>query len=280
MAFVAQKTGMDGLGPMGFSGTRFLLSALIVLPFAWREMKAVSLPVEAGNALLIAVLGVVFSLGVVAQQAGMMTTSVSNAGFLTGLYVIFVPFFAWLIFRRPPAKIIWPACAIAFAGVWMLSGGAPSRFAPGDWLVLCSALLYGVHIPLVGLLAQRTGRVMMLAFLQYVACAVLGLAGAYAFEDGIGGPQVLADNMVQILYAGIISGGIAYTLQIVAQRHTPPSHAAIIMMLEAPFAGLAGALFLGDRLGPLGLAGCACILAAALLAESGAFLSGKRTQGG
>lgn len=275
MAFVAQKTGMDGLGPMGFTGARFVLSALLVLPFAWREMKAASDLLDAGNARLIAVLGVVFFLGVALQQAGVMTTSVSNAGFLTGIYVVFVPFFAWGILRRPPARVIWLACAVAFSGVWMLSGGAPSNLTPGDWLVLCSALLYGIHIPLVGLLAQRTGRVMMLAFVQYMFCAVLGLAGAYAFEDGIGGWQVLENNMVQILYAGVISGGIAYTLQIVAQRHTPPSHAAIIMLLEAPFAALAGALFLGERLGPAGLAGCALILAAALLAESGAFLFKK-----
>lgn len=275
MAFVAQKTGMDGLGPMGFTGTRFVLSSLVVLPFAWREMKNVSTPVDAGNARLMVVLGLVFFLAVVAQQAGMLTTSVSNAGFLTGLYVIFVPFFAWIMFRRPPARIIWSACAIAFAGVWMLSGGAPSGFMPGDWLVLCSAFFYGIHIPLVGLLAQRTGRVMTLAFLQYMFCAVLGLAGAYAFEGGIGGMRVLENNIIQILYAGVISGGVAYTLQIIAQRHTPPSHAAIIMMLEAPFAGLAGALFLGDRLSTLGLTGCALILAAALLAESSAFLPRK-----
>ena len=271
MAFIAQKTGMDGLGPFGFTGVRFLLSALVVLPLALREGKRQAIPLRSAQKLMFAALGVVFFLAVVSQQAGMLTTTVSNAGFLTGLYVVFVPFFAWLMFRRPPAREIWPACALSFAGVWLLSGGAPARFAPGDWMVLGSAVLYGLQIPLVGFLAQGTGRLFTLALVQYAACAAFGLLAAFLYEGGIG-VAAIQDNMIQILYAGLISGGIAYTLQIVAQQHTPPSHAAIIMLLEAPFAGLAGALFIGDRLGPMGLAGCALILAAALLAEAGDIL--------
>lgn len=275
MAFVAQKTGMDGLGPAGFTGIRFLLAALVILPLVlreWRQEK--SPPMSRKHKYGAALLGVIFFLAVVLQQAGMMTTTVSNAGFLTGLYVIFVPFFAWMLFRRPPARIVWPSCLLAFAGVWLLSGGAPAQFTTGDWLVLASALLYGVQIPLVGFLAQGTGRPFTLALVQYAACVVLGLVVAVAFEPlSLAGIQ---NNLIQILYAGVISGGIAYTIQIVAQQYTAPSHAAIIMLMEAPFAALAGAVLLGERLGAWGLAGCGLIFAAALLAESGGLFIRKK----
>ena len=123
LAFIAQKTGMEGLGPFGFSGVRFALSVLVVLPLALRERQRMqAVPMTGKQCRHAIVLGVVFFLAVVSQQAGMLTTSVSNAGFLTGLYVIFVPAFAWILFRRPPALVIWPSCLVALAGVRLLSG--------------------------------------------------------------------------------------------------------------------------------------------------------------
>lgn len=272
MAFIAQKTGMEGLGPSGFTGIRFALSALLILPFALREKRKADAPIEQRNRRQIAALGVIFFLAVVSQQAGMMTTSITNAGFLTGLYVVFVPFFAWAMFRRRPDAILLPACLIAVAGVWLLGGGSLKAFTAGDWLVLASAFLYGLHIALLGLLVQETGRPLTLALVQYSFCAGLGLLAAFAFESGIA-PAAIQENMIQILYAGLISGGIAYTLQAVAQRYAPPSHAAIIMLMEAPFAALGGAVALGDRLSVMGWAGCIFIFLAAILAESAPLLS-------
>ena len=275
LAFIAQKTGMEGLGPFGFSGVRFALSALVVLPLAlWERRKPDAVLMTGKQCCRTIVLGVVFFLAVVSQQAGMLTTSVSNASFLTGLYVIFVPAFAWILFRRPPALVIWPSCLVALAGVWLLSGMSPGGFAPGDRLVLLSAVLFGAQVALVGFLVQETRRPFTLALAQYTVCAVVGTGAALLFEglDFAG----IENNLLQILYAGLISGGIAYTLQIVAQQYTPPSHAAIIMLMESPFAALAGMLVLGDRLGPLGLAGCGLIFAAALLAESGTLIIRKK----
>jgi drug/metabolite transporter (DMT)-like permease len=271
-AFIAQKTGMEGLGPLGFTGARFALSALVVLPLALRERRTKA-PMGRED-LTWALLGLipVFSLGAICQQAGMMTTTVTNAGFLTGLYVVIVPFFAWALYRRMPPAVIWPACALALAGVWLLNGAKPlGSMAAGDWLVIASAVFYGAQVALVGLLAQRTARPVTLACLQYAGCAALALGAAFLFEDGIT-VSALEANMMQLLYAGVISGGIAYTMQIVGQQYTPPSHAAIILMGEAPFAALAGAALLSERLDVHGWVGCGVILAAALLAEAGAFI--------
>lgn len=276
-AFIAQKTGMDGLGPFGFTGTRFALSALVVLPFALRE-RATKPPMGRGN-FIWALLALIpaFMLGAICQQAGMMTTSVTNAGFLTGLYVVIVPFFAWALYRRMPPAVIWPACALALAGVWLLNGAKPlGTMSQGDWLVIASAVFYGAQVALVGLLAQRTARPITLAFMQYAGCAVLALAAAFMFEGGVSVPA-LEENMIQLLYAGVISGGIAYTMQIVGQQYTPPSHAAIILMGEAPFAALAGAAMLGERLDTIGWIGCGVILLAALLVEAGPFLRRKES---
>ncbi|HEY8191855.1 MAG TPA: DMT family transporter [Alphaproteobacteria bacterium] len=274
-AFIAQKTGMEGLGPCGFTGARFLLSALVVLPFALRERARVIAPMERRHLRWAALLCPVFFLAVVMQQAGMMTTTVTNAGFLTGLYVIFVPFCAWFLFRQRPSAVIWPAALLSLLGVYLLSGASLSAFTPGDWMVLSSAVFYGVQVALAGFLVQSCRRPLTLCLMQYVTCAALGLGLAFVFESGVSVAGLQA-NMIQILYAGLISGGIAYTLQLVAQQYTPPSDAAIILLGEAPFAALAGAVILGDRLDAAGLTGCALILAAALLVEAGVLLRKKK----
>lgn len=274
MAFIAQKTGLDGLGAFGFTGVRFALSILVVLPFALRERRNARQKALPPRQLWLAILlGVIFFLGVITQQAGIMGTTITNAGFLTGLYVIFVPLVAWFLFHRPPPLIVLPACLIALAGVWLLSGASLQAFTRGDWLVLSSALLYGIQIPLLGLLVQKTGRPLALVLIQYVACTICGLTGGLLFEEF--SVAALQENMIAIAYAGLISGGIAYTLQAIAQQYTPPSHAAIIMLLEAPFAALGGVIALGERLDMLAGIGCALIFVAALVAESGAFLRRK-----
>jgi drug/metabolite transporter (DMT)-like permease len=268
-AFIAQKTGMNGLGPFGFTGARFVLSFLVVLPFALKEArKAKALTRQ--DWIQSIILCTVFFLGVVMQQVGMMTTTVTNAGFLTVLYVVLVPFVAMFMFRRRPHWITAPACLMAFAGIWLLGGGSLSAFRYGDWLMLLCAVCFAVQVPLIGLMVQRTGRPLTFAVMQYAACAVAGLAVALACEGM--SVAALQANLVQIGYAGLISGGIAYTLQAVAQQHTPPSDAAVILSGESFFAAIFGILLLGEHLTSAGRAGCALILAAMLLVETGVFL--------
>lgn len=268
-AFIAQKTGMEGLGPFGFIAARFSLSLLIILPLAIREARLKPVwPQGIGFRLFL--FCAVFCGGVIAQQTALLSTSVTNAGFLTGLYVVFTPFAAWILFRHPPGRLIWPACAVAVAGIWLLSGPSLSVFHPGDWLALACAALFGGQVALIGFLVQKTGRPLAIVVIEYASCAALAWLCAFSFEE-----VTLAgfrDNAAQIAYAGIISGGIAYTIQAVAQQYTPPSDAAIIMAGEALFAALAGAWLLGERLDAGGWLGCALILCAIAMVELRALL--------
>lgn len=264
-AFVAQKTGMEGLGPFGFIASRFILSFVVVLPFALREHRTYGPPDGKSGGLVLA-LSFIFFVGVALQQAGIGLTSVTNAGFLTGLYVLGTPAVAWALWKYKPSAIILPACLTAVAGTWFLNGASLDRFHAGDWLVLACALVFSVHVPLLGYTVQRVRRPLTLSAAQYAICAVLGLIACVLFEGGIG-LDALRSNALQIFYAGVISGGVAYTLQAVAQQHTPSADAAVIMAGESLFAALGGALLLGERLQGIEWLGCALILAAILLVE-------------
>lgn len=271
-AFIAQKTGMKGLGPYGFNGSRFLLSLLVVLPFALREAR-IGKKLTGRDWFHGMILCTVFFIGVVMQQVGMLTTTVTNAGFLTGLYAVLTPLVALFLFGKRPHWVIGPACIMAMLGAWLLNGASLSAFKTGDWLMLICALSFAVQVPLLGLLVQRTGRPLAYVVMQYAFCAVLGLAVALVHE-GISTPAIGA-NLVQVVFAGVISGGIAYTLQAIAQQHTPPSDAAIIMSGESLFASMFGVILLGERLTPMGWMGCALILSAMLLVEIGALFFTK-----
>lgn len=265
-AFIAQKTGMDGIGPMTFVGARFALSFLFVLPFIRGEMKTRA-PLRKSDFMPTVWLCLVFMAGVFLQHFGIVYTTVTNAGFLTGLYVIFVPFCSWILFRHRPTLIVSLSCALAIYGVWLLNGASLSSFTPGDWLVIGCAFFFALHLVLTGLIVGRTQRPLTFVAIQYGVCAVMGLTLGFLIE-GITW-DALQQNMTQIAYAGIISGGIAYTLQAVAQQYTPSTDAAIILSSEALFAALAGAWLMGDRLGWVGWVGCGFILGAILLIELG-----------
>ena len=275
-AFIAQKTGMEGLGPYGFVGVRFLLSLLVVAPFAFLETKKKPITGKINLGWVLILCGT-FVAGVILQQIGIKHTSVTNAGFLTGLYVVGVPFAGWLIFRRRPAWIVVPACLLAVAGTWFLNGASLTKFSYGDLMVLLCAACFAVQVVLIGYIVQKTTRPLFYSALQYSACAFTGLLLAFLLEDISW--QILTDNALQLLYAGVVSGGIAYTLQAVGQQHTPASDAAVILAGEALFAALAGMIFLGDRLSPMRWLGCGLIFTAILLVELGAlYLERRRLQ--
>jgi drug/metabolite transporter (DMT)-like permease len=259
-AFVGQSTAMEHLGPFFFTGTRFLLAALVVLPFALAE-SAKGPPLRRDHTLLMATVGLVFFIASMTQQAGLLATTVTNAGFLTALYVVLVPVIAFIALRHRLPWIIWPAAALSLTGTWFLGGGL-SGLNWGDGIMIFSALFWALQMLLVGSLASRSGRPITLAALQFAVTAVLGLALGFIFEPlSLAG---LAGAWRELLFTGIISGGLGFTLQAVGQRYTPASDAAIIMSSEALFAALFGALLLGERLPLLGWIGCACILTAVL----------------
>lgn len=270
--FVAQKTGMDGLGPFGFVISRFALSIVVIAPLAFLEMRKKS-HVASPGFWPIFILCLSFCIGVILQQVGQVHTSVTNAGFITGLYVVLTPLVAWMVYSKKPASAVWIAAALSIGGIWMINGGSLTSWNYGDFLILLSAVCYGFHLVFLGDVMKKTGKPFAYAVLQYALCLIVALPFAFLVE-GIS-IDAINRNWFPILYAGILSGGIAYTLQPIAQQYTPPSDAAIILSSEALFAALAAAVILGERMNGYGWIGCAMIFSAILVVELAPLLGNR-----
>lgn len=272
-AFVAQRVAMQHMGPFTFNGLRFALGALVVLPvIAWRGRRvAYRDPVDAlqhsgATRLHIAsglVAGLVLFVGASLQQAGLVYTTASKAGFITGLYVPLVPIFGLLVGQRTRATT-WAGAGLAVVGLYYLSVTEALRVNAGDALVLACAAVWAVHVLLIDRFA-RWADPLRLAFVQFVLVAVASLLVA-AFTERNSTGAVWA-TLVALLYGGLFSVGIAYTLQVVGQRETPPGHAALVFSLEAVFAAVAGYMLLGERLGAREICGAALMLAGTLLSQ-------------
>lgn len=265
-AFVAQKTGMAHVGPFAFNGIRFALGTLVLLPSLLREIARA--PERSRLLLPGLVAGSILFAGASLQQVGIVYTTAGKAGFITGLYVLFVPLIGWAI-GRPPGRWTAAGSLLAAAGLYLLTIERGLDIARGDLLVLGSAVCFAAHVLVIGRLAA-SGRhaPLALAAAQYAVCAILSLAAAAVFESttlaGVRGAAW------PILYGGLFSVGIAYTLQVAAQRKTPPAHAAILLSLEAVFAAIGGFLMLGERPGARALLGSALMLAGIVVSQRGA----------
>jgi len=263
-AFVAQRLGMDAIGPFLYTGLRFALGALVLLPLLYLLPRGEHHePMNLGLLLGGVLMGLALSLGINLQQVGLLFTSVTNSGFITGLYVIIVPLLGLLLGHRTGMGT-WIGALLAVGGMFLLSVGDNFQVARGDWLQLAGAVVWGVHVLLVGFFASRHDPV-RLAILQFITCAVISLALALVLED------IRLDAIVSagpaILYGGVIAVAIGYTLQVVAQKHAIASHAAIILSLEAVFAAIAGALMLSESLHARGYLGCALMFVGMLVAQ-------------
>lgn len=273
LAFVPQSWGMASMGPMAFTGLRFALGSLVVAPLAWREHRrgpppAASRRFRGGppRSVLLMSLGLLIFMGAGLQQIGLVTTSATNAGFLTALYVPAVPLLAWLIFGRRPHPVVWPAALGCVSGTWLLTGAQPVNMAAGDWWVIASSLPWALHVVLVGWAAGRLGAPYTVACAQFVVCAACSLVAASLWEPAWSWSSVQAAAGA-IAYTGLVSVGVGYTAQVVAQRHTHEADAALLLSSETVFAALFGALLAGDRLSPVGWAGCALILGSIVTAQ-------------
>jgi len=265
MGFVAQATAMDTMEPLLFVGSRFLVAAICVLPFAWREQRKASSNLETKHWLGFGWVGLMLFATITAQQFGLLTTSVTNSGFLTGLYVVMTPILGIVLFRQFPHLVVWPAAFCTFCGIFLLSGGTLAGLTTGDWLTILAAFFASLQGLFVARSVSQTGRPITLAATQFAVCACLGLAGAFVFEPVEW--AALSGAAIEVLYAGIFSGAVAFTLMAIGLRYTTASQAAIFLSSEAVFAAMFGALFLGERLPPTGLIGCALILVAMLAVE-------------
>jgi drug/metabolite transporter (DMT)-like permease len=265
MGFVAQSIAMDAIGPFFFVGLRFAVATVSMLPFAMREARRERKAPTPANWASFGLIGLMLFGGMIFQQIGLMTTTVTNSGFLTGLYVIMVPLFAVVLFRQRPHPVIWPGALLALAGIWLLSGGQLAALTSGDWLTVLCAAFWALQLILIARHGNDTGRPVTLAVTQFAVCGLIGLLFAFAFETLDWNAVRIAAP--QILYTGIFSGGIAFTLQAVGQRYTTAPQAAIFLASESVFASLFGILLLGERLPATGFLGCALIFSAILAVE-------------
>lgn len=269
MGFVAQATAMQDIGPFLFVALRFTVACIVVAPFAWlesrREQQRDRPPLSSSELRRFALIGVVLFAGMGTQQVGLLTTSVTHSGFLTGLYVVFTPLVAVALYRDWPHRVVWPASALALLGIALLSGVAPGGAVVGDLLTIGSAIFWALQVVLIGRFVGSSGRPLVLSFTQFAVTAFLAWLVALIFE-----PFVLANiraALPSVLYAGIFASGIAFTLQVIGQRYTSAPQAAIFLSSEAPFAALFGYLFMAEQIARIGLVGCALILCAMLLVE-------------
>ncbi len=268
MGFVAQRTGMDHIGPFSFIAIRFTIAAVVVWPFVWWESSKNSekLANKAVSLFQFSIIGVVFFCGMAAQQVGLMTTSVSNSGFLTGLYVIFTPLVAVAFYRDWPNRIVWPASLVALVGIYLLSGGDLGALVVGDFLTILSAFFWAVQTVLIGRYVLESGRPFLLAATQFTVLALCAWIAVLILNETVT-LQAAWGARWELFYTGVFAGGFAFTLQVIGQRYTTASQAVIFLASEAPFAAIFGAIVLQERIGLIGLAGCVCILLAMLLVE-------------
>jgi drug/metabolite transporter (DMT)-like permease len=285
-AFVAQRMGMEDVGPFLFNGIRFALGAGVMLMVikgreawghlgrdAWKSggkedektgrpqaLLAAGLRPPAVNGLL---LGLILFAGASFQQVGIVTTTAGNAGFITGLYIILVPVFGMFSGQKASWNL-WAGAFLAMTGLYFLSVIPGFQISSGDMLVLLSAVFWAIHVLYTGWLAPRQSA-LMLAIAQYTVCSVLSLISAFLFET-----NTLSDiyhARWPILYGGILSVGIAYTLQIVGQKKAPPAHTAIILSLEAVFAVVGGIIILSESMTGRKWIGCALMLFGIVIAQ-------------
>ena len=269
-AFVAQSVGTEYVGPFTFNTCRFLIGGLVLIPFvlASRRTARQDGPAPAGKKGGLLAGGILCGGALCAasgfQQVGIAFTTVGKAGFITALYIVLVPILGIFLGKRP-GKNVWLGVALAVAGLYFLCITEGLSVGRGDVLVILCAFFFSLQILLVDHYSSRVDCV-SLACLQFLVCgAVSALLMAFSGER-----PALADitaAWAPILYAGILSSGVGYTLQAVGQKHTDPTVASLVMSLESVFSVLAGALLLGEALSLREALGCVLMFAAILLAQ-------------
>jgi drug/metabolite transporter (DMT)-like permease len=275
-AFVVQRLAAVEVGVYLFNGLRFLVAAFALAPLAVSrrlagpEIESVSRKSLPGVILV----GLLLAGGAALQQAGLKYTTAGNAGFITGLYVVFIPIFLGLFWHQQVQRITWLGALLAAIGLFLLSTGGRFRLSLGDALELAGAVLWALHVIFIGRLVQRLD-VLQIAVGQYLVCGLVSLSIGLVVEGQMM-PAVL-EKWWAVAYTGLISVGLGYTLQAVGQRVAPPADAAIILSLEAVFAAIAGWIFLDERLGPVQLVGCGVMMAGMLLAQSEVLAGSRRS---
>ena len=275
-AFVAQDVAADVLQPMSFNGSRMLLAALTLVPVCWlgdrRAVKAGSgmawrqMNRSQRRTLVLGGIccGAMLAAGSVFQQLGLsLGTGAGKAGFITALYIVLVPL-TGLFIGKKLGKLVWIAVVLSVIGLYLLCMTGSFSLDPGDGMLMICAACFCGHILVVDYFSRRTECVKM-SCIQFFTTTAICLAGAFLFENPSW--EAVRTCAVPLIYAGVFSGGVGYTLQILAQRDAEPAIASLLMSLESVFAVLAGWVILGDALSLRELAGCAMMMGGIVLAQ-------------
>ena len=268
-AFVAQREGMETMGPFLFNTARFFIGTVFLLPIVWylsKKNKSQNNKETSTKKLLLAgiIAGLFLFLAASFQQVGIQYTTAGKAGFITGLYIFFVPLIG-IFFGQRTGSGTWLGAFIAVIGLYFLSINEDLSIARGDLFQLICAIFFAAHILVIGYVAKSMDP-LKLSLIQYFVSAVLSFFIVIAIDELITW-KMIVDTAIPLLYAGIMSIAIGYTLQVVAQQHAKSSHAAIILGLEGAFAVLGGWLILDENLSTRGLLGCGLMLSGMFLSQ-------------
>jgi drug/metabolite transporter (DMT)-like permease len=296
---------MEYVGPLTFNGVRFILGSFFLLPFILVRRKRPNIKQAPFRALLLPSLaaGSLVFIAVLLQQFGILFTTAGNAGFITGLYVVFTPIFG-IFLGRKTGSATWLGCVLTFLGLYFISVAGRPSINPGDIIIFISAFLWAGHVLLIDRLMNNDFKrgvsldPIELSAGQFAVCGILMMLGALFAEPFVipaverinpallaaglfewlpfpalvsalsaGTMQVSSEMLIPILFGGLCSVGIAYTLQVVAQRNAPPAHATIILCFEGSFAALGGVLLLSEKIGTWTLLGFVLMLAGMLATQ-------------
>ena len=265
-AFVSQRIAANYLGAFAFNGIRFALGCLSLLPLLIYNMKKSENKNTLINKNVIfsgIIAGSVLFAGAGLQQLGMNTTTAGKAAFITGLYIVLVPIIGIFLKHRIGANV-WVAALLAVSGLYFLSINENFSISQGDAYELIGAFFWATHILLIDNLTKKMDPI-QISFVQFAACSILSLIVSGFTEKTTLDLVFQASTM--LFYSGVCSVGIAYTLQVVAQKHAKPSHAALILSMETVFASIGGFLILGEKLSPRGILGCFLMLSGILISQ-------------
>ncbi len=268
-AFIAQDTGMDNIGPLTFNAARFFVGFITVMPIAFfLERRKIIENVNLNKKLFLKYLflmSISLFLGTYLQQTSLLFTNVANAAFFTVFYVPLVPIILFIIYKTTVHWSIWPSILLCIIGVYFLSDFSNSKILLGDGLVILCSVFWALHIIFAGKFMEKFNIPIFFAALQAILVGIYSLFFAFLFEE-INISNILLENY-SIIYAGFFSGGIAFTLQMYAQKNIEEAPAAIIYSLEGVFASLAGWIILNQVLNLNNIIGCILILIAVILSQ-------------
>lgn len=275
-AFVAQRVGAQYVGAFTFGGIRFALGSMSLIPLLlyYRNRPGGEAQYGEGPKMVLKagiIAGSILFIAAALQQIGLAYTTAGKAAFITGLYIVLVPLLG--IFLKQRVRLnTWVGVVLAVAGLYFLSVNEDFSIAKGDLSVIIGAFFWAFHILTIDHFANKVDP-FKFSFVQFATCSLLSLTAALIFEDI--SMDALSKAVIPLLYGGIFSAGVAYTLQAVGQKHAKPSHAAIILSMESVFAALGGALLLHENLGARGYLGCMLMFVGMMVTQVQSFGTGK-----